>query len=214
MPVFSETARPAVAIVQPFPCSTDHAAFGLMDPTHAGFVHTSWWFKHQPTKLRPKEKRFEPIELGFRMVRHALPPQNLVYKLLGRHVETEISYQLPGLRIEEVHGDRHAVVGLTAITPITDEATEVHQMFWASPGWVAPLAPLIRPFMHTFLGQDRDVVVRQREGLVHKPRLMLINDADTQARWWMRVKDEWIAAQTQGRAFVNPLEPKTLRWRS
>jgi hypothetical protein len=30
----------------------------------------------------------------------------------------------------------------------------------------------------------------------------------------MRVKDEWIAAQGAGRAFVNPLEPKTLRWRS
>jgi hypothetical protein len=30
----------------------------------------------------------------------------------------------------------------------------------------------------------------------------------------MRVKDEWIAAQAQGRPFVNPLEAKTLRWRS
>jgi hypothetical protein len=68
--------------------------------------------------------------------------------------------------------------------------------------------------MHTFLDQDRQVVVKQREGLVHQPRLMLINDADTQARWWMRVKDEWIAAQSEGRPFVNPLEPKTLRWRS
>ena len=178
MPVFSDDARPAAAIMQPFPCSTDHAAFGLMDPTHAGFVHTSWWFKHQATKLRPKEKQFEPIELGWRMVRHRLPPQNLIYKLLGRHVETEISYKLPGLRIEEVHGDRHAVVGLTAITPITDEATEVHQIFWASPGWVAPLAPLIRPFMHTFLDQDRQVVVKQREGLVHKPAA----DADQRCR--------------------------------
>jgi len=214
VPVFSDATEPAAAIMLPFPCSTDHAAFGLMDPTHAGFVHTSWWFKHQPRKLRPKEKQFEPIELGWRMVRHPLPPQNLVYKLLGRHVETEISYKLPGLRIEEVHGDRHAVVGLTAITPISDEATEVHQIFWASAGWVAPLAPLLKPFMHTFLDQDRQVVVKQREGLVHKPRLMLINDADTQARWWMRVKDEWIAAQGEGRPFVNPLEPKTLRWRS
>src|SRR5262249_14645115 len=85
---------------------------------------------------------------------------------------------------------------------------------WASPGWVAPLAPLLKPFMHTFLDQDRQVVVKQREGLVHRPRLMLINDADTQARWWMRVKDEWIAAQSEGRPFVNPLEPKTLRCRS
>jgi phenylpropionate dioxygenase-like ring-hydroxylating dioxygenase large terminal subunit len=214
VPVFADGAVPVAAIMQPFPCSTDHAAFGLMDPTHAAFVHTSRWFKHQATKLRPKEKQFEPIELGFRMVRHPLPPQNLVYKLLGRHVETEISYQLPGLRIEEVHGDRYSVVGLTAITPITDETTEVHQVFWSTAGWMRQLAPLMKPFMHTFLGQDRDVVVKQREGLVHNPRLMLINDADTQARWWMRVKDEWIAAQRQGRAFVNPLEPKLLRWRS
>jgi phenylpropionate dioxygenase-like ring-hydroxylating dioxygenase large terminal subunit len=214
IPAFPEEARPAAAIMLPFPCSTDHAAFGLMDPTHAAFVHTSWWFKHKATKLRPKEKTFEPIELGWRMLRHPLPPQNLVYRLLGRKVETEISYQLPGLRIEEVNGERHAVVGLTAITPITDETTEVHQIFWASPRWVALVSPVLKVFMRIFLDQDRQVVVRQREGLLHRPRLMLINDADTQARWWMRVKDEWLAAQAQGRPFVNPLEPKTLRWRS
>jgi phenylpropionate dioxygenase-like ring-hydroxylating dioxygenase large terminal subunit len=214
MPAFADDARPLAAIMQPFPCSTDHAAFSLMDPTHAPFVHTSWWFKKQATTLRPKEKQFEPIELGWRMVRHPLPPQNLVYKLLGDNVETEISYQLPGLRIEETHGDRHSVVGLTAITPVTDETTEVHHIFWVSARWAALFVPIIRPFMHIFLGQDRKVAARQHEGLVHRPRLMLINDADTQARWWMRVKDEWIAAQAQGRAFVNPIEPKTLRWRS
>jgi phenylpropionate dioxygenase-like ring-hydroxylating dioxygenase large terminal subunit len=214
IPVFSEAAKPAAAIMLPFPCSTDHAAFGLMDPTHAAFVHTSWWFKRQATKLRAKEKAFEPTALGWRMVRHPLPPQNLVYKLLGRDVETEISYQLPGLRIEEVHGSRHTVVGLTAITPITDATTEVHQVFWASAPWVDWLSPLLKPFMRTFLDQDRQVVVRQREGLVHHPRLMLINDADTQARWWMRIKEEWIAAAAQNRPFVNPLEAKTLRWRS
>ncbi len=161
-----------------------------------------------------KEKAFEPIELGWRMVRHRLPPQTLAYKLLGRYVETEISYKLPGLRIEEVHGDRRAVVGLTAITPITDEDTEVYQIFWASSAWASLLSPLLKVFMRIFLNQDRQVVVWQREGLVHRPRLMLINDADTQARWWMRIKDEWLAAQAQGRPFVNPLEAKTLRWRS
>jgi phenylpropionate dioxygenase-like ring-hydroxylating dioxygenase large terminal subunit len=214
MPVFSDEMQPAAAIMLPFPCSTDHAAFGLMDPTHAAFVHTSWWFKHRATMLRPKQKEFEPIEFGWRMVRHRLPPQNLAYKLLGQDVETEISYKLPGLRIEEVHGSRHAVVGLTAITPITDERTEVHQIFWASSRWVAMASPVLKIFMRIFLDQDRQVVVRQREGLVHRPKLMLINDADTQARWWMRVKEEWLAAQAQGRPFVNPLEPKTLRWRS
>ena len=106
------------------------------------------------------------------------------------------------------------MVGLTAITPVTADRTEVHQIFWASAGWASLLSPLIKPFMHTFLGQDRRVVVRQQEGLAYEPRLMLINDADTQARWWMRIKEEWIAAQAQDRAFVNPLEPRTLRWRS
>jgi hypothetical protein len=105
-------------------------------------------------------------------------------------------------------------VGLTAITPVTDEATEVHQFFWATPAWLDALKPLARKLMRIFLDQDRRVVVLQREGLLHGPRLMLINDADTQARWWMRLKDEWKAAQEERRAFVNPLAPMTLRWRS
>ena len=214
MPHFADDVAPTLGIMLPFPCSTDHAAFGLMDPTHAAFVHTSWWFKKDATKLRPKEKHFEPSELGWRMVRHKLPPQNLVYKLLGKDVETEISYRLPGLRIEEVHGDRHAVVGLTAITPVTDEETEVWQFFWTTPAWVPILRPLAQRLMTIFLDQDRRVVVQQREGLVHKPRLMLINDADTQARWWMRVKDEWKGAQAENRPFANPLVPRSLRWRS
>ena len=141
MPVFSDAARrrpPSCSRFPARPTTPPSASWTRPMPascTRRGGSST------QATKLRPKEKQFEPIELGWRMVRHPLPPQNLVYKLLGRNVETEISYQLPGLRIEEVHGDRHAVVGLTAITPITDEATEVHQIFWASPRWVAPLSP-------------------------------------------------------------------------
>ena len=214
LPVFAEDVRPSLAIRMHFACSTDHAAFGLMDPTHAAYVHTSWWFKKQARKLRPKEKAFEPSELGWKMVRHDLPPQNLVYKLLGKNVSTEITYRLPGLRIEEVRGDRHAVVGLTAITPITDEATEVHQMFWTTPGWVRPLRPLAHKLMRTFLDQDRVVVVRQREGLMTAPKVMLINDADTQARWWMHVKDEWANATKEGRPFQNPLKARTLRWMS
>jgi len=161
----------------------------------------------------PKEKQFEPIDLGWRMVRHELPPQNLAYKLFGRKVgpRSPTSCRACASRrsTRAPHRGRP-----DRNHPITDETTEVHQIFWATPRWFAPLAPLLKPFMHTFLGQDRHVVVQQREGLVHKPKLMLINDADTQARWWMRVKDEWIAAERAGRAFVNPLEPKTLRWRS
>jgi phenylpropionate dioxygenase-like ring-hydroxylating dioxygenase large terminal subunit len=215
VPVFQASDAPKLHIMLPFDCSTDHAAFGLMDPAHAAYVHTSWWFKKEATRLRPKEKQFEPSELGWRMVRHPLPPQNTVYKVFfGPNATTEISYRLPGLRFEEIQGERQAAVGLTALTPITEETTEVHQMFWATHGWSRPVAPLLRRLMVSFLDQDRRVAAQQREGLVHHPRLMLVNDANTQARWWMHIKEEWQAAQREGRAFANPLEPRTLRWRS
>jgi phenylpropionate dioxygenase-like ring-hydroxylating dioxygenase large terminal subunit len=100
LPVFADDVGPTLAIKMHFACSADHAAFGLMDPTHAAYVHTSWWFKKQGSKLRPKEKAFEPstrLEDGAPRLAAAEP----VYKP-GKNVSTEISYRLPGLRIEEV----------------------------------------------------------------------------------------------------------------
>ena len=111
-------------------------------------------------------------------------------------------------------GSKAGVVALTAMTPIDEERTEVHQIFWTSLGWLRWAGPLVRHLMRVFLDQDRRVVVRQREGLLHDPKLMLINDADTQARWWSRVKAEWRDALAAGRPFNNPLKPQTLRWRS
>ncbi|MEP3279582.1 MAG: aromatic ring-hydroxylating dioxygenase subunit alpha [Stappiaceae bacterium] len=214
MPDFPAEVGPRVHIMQPFICSVDHAALGLMDPTHAAFVHTSWWFKKNATKLRPKEKQFEPADLGFKMARHALPPQNLAYKALGNNVTTEIIYKLPGLRIEHIKGDKHSVVGLTTITPISEDETEVRQMFWATMNWVGLFKPLVRRLMNVFLGQDRRVVIQQREGLEYDPKLMLINDADTQGRWWMQLKREWADSQSENRDFQTPVKARLLRWMS
>lgn len=213
VPGFENTA-PNVSLVSPFPCHTDHAAFGLMDPTHAAFVHVSWWWKRKAHRLRHKEKHFEPSPLGWRMKRHPVPATNQAYRLLGKNISTEIIYALPGLRTEVVESDRHRVVSLTAITPIDDRTTEVHQSLYWTMKWVAPLTPLVKRLARTFLEQDRRVVVLQQEGLAHDPKLMLIDDADTQAKWYARTKREWLAAQADGRPFENPLEAATLRWRS
>ncbi|MDX1578416.1 MAG: aromatic ring-hydroxylating dioxygenase subunit alpha [Gemmatimonadota bacterium] len=205
---------PRIAFSMDFPCSADHAAFGLMDPTHAAFVHTSWWWKKDAHLLRRKEKSFEPAPLGWRMVRHELPPEHRLYKLLGNPVTTEIAYRLPGVRIEHIRGVKHTALSLTAITPITETETEVHQcLYWTLP-FLGILTPVLRRLARRFLKQDRDVVVRQQEGLAHDPALMLIDDADTQAKWYARLKREWIAAEEEGRPFENPLEPATLRWMS
>ena len=182
-----------------FACSTDHAAFGLMDPTHAAYVHTSWWFKRQAPSQHREEKSFEPAGLGCKMARHVIPPTRLIYKLLGKNVSTEITYRLPGIRIEEVHGDKHSLVGLTAMTPITDEATEVHQMFWTTPAWVKPLAPIVgEAGAHLPRPGPRRRRPASARAWSTEPKVMLINDANTQARWWMHVKDEWVESR-QGR---------------
>jgi len=46
------------------------------------------------------------------------------------------------------------------------------------------------------------------------PVLSLIDDADTQARWYYRLKAEYARAKRDGREFVNPVQDRVLRWRS
>jgi hypothetical protein len=42
----------------------------------------------------------------------------------------------------------------------------------------------------------------------------LVQDADTQTRWYYRLKREALAAQNEARAPQNPIAPVTLSWRS
>jgi phenylpropionate dioxygenase-like ring-hydroxylating dioxygenase large terminal subunit len=79
---------------------------------------------------------------------------------------------------------------------------------------LAPFKPLAQHVARVFLGQDRQMVTLQKEGLKHNPRLMLIQDADLPAIWYYRLKKEWSEAATAGRPFVNPVQEATLRWRS
>lgn len=202
-----------IAETMEFPSDVDHAVVGLMDPAHGPFVHRSWWWRSRAS-IHEKEKRFEPSHLGFRMLRHRPSSNSRAYRVLGGAPETEISFQLPGVRIEHVRTGKHVFCGLTAVTPITDRRTQVnHVIYWSMP-WLSVLKPLIRPFARAFLNQDRRVVARQQEGLAHDPKLMLINDADMQARWYYRLKTAFEDAQKNGVEFENPVEAATLRWRS
>ena len=54
----------------------------------------------------------------------------------------------------------------------------------------------------------------QNQGLKYDPVLIWIDDADRQARWYHALKREWAASRREGRPFVNPVEPATLRWTS
>jgi phenylpropionate dioxygenase-like ring-hydroxylating dioxygenase large terminal subunit len=196
-----------------FPCAIDHAVVGLMDPAHGPFVHRAWWWRSRRS-IHEKAKSFAAAPFGFTMLRHAPSANSNAYRLLGGKPETEITFRLPSIRIEQIRTGRHAVVNLTAVTPLGPGESEInHAIYWTLP-WLGLLKPLLRPYVRAFLRQDRDIMVLQQQGLRHDPPLLLINDADTQAKWYHRLKNEYARARAENRPFVNPVKDRVLRWRS
>ncbi len=207
-----DNPKPRWSVSQTFHCPVDHAVIGLMDPAHAAYVHAHWYWRH---KTKAKEKHYAPLPTGFAMTRHQ--PSKPAYQLLGAEVTTEITFELPSTRFENVEGKlfgrRFKVVSLTLCTPIDAEATQVTQiMYW--PAWVGFIRPFFMIFGAAFLGDDRRMVELQRQGLKFNPRLMLIQDADQPAIWYHRVKKAWAESVASRTPFTNPVEEKTLRWRS
>jgi len=208
-----EGQLPKLAVSMMFDGDFDHAAVGLMDPSHGPYVHNAWFWRKAP---RDKEKHFEPSPWGFTMTRHRPASNSRAYRVLGdpRQLTTEIVFRLPGVRWEITRTDRHVMCNFTTITPVTEGATEInHLIYWTSP-YLAPLRLLGRPIARAFLKQDREIVRRQREGLKYEPQLMLLGDPDVPARWYYRLKNEFVRAREEARPFENPVRERTLRWRS
>ena len=194
-------------------CHVDHAVTGLMDPAHGPYVHAQWWWRSQHS-AHEKSKAFEPRPMGFSMVAHTPSSNSFAYRLLGGTPETEIAFRLPGIRTEHIRAGSRQVLSFTAVTPETETATRIRQVFFTDHPVAYALRPLVRAAARRFLRQDARMVDLQRTGLAYAPRLMLIDDADTQAKWYYQLKREWAASRAQGRDFLNPVKPRTLRWRS
>ncbi len=206
-------AAPRLVETVSFAAAIDHAVVGLMDPAHGPFVHRAWWWRSRHS-IQAKTKAFAPSPWGFTMSRHAPSVNSRAYRLLGGAPETEIVFRLPSVRVEHIRAGRHLVGNLTAITPIDDRTTEInHCIYWTSP-WLGVLKPLLRPYVRAFLQQDRAIMERQQQGLRFGPPLMLIDDADTQAKWYYRLKREYRRARAENRPFENPIKPRVLEWRS
>jgi len=207
-------AQPKLTVEMDFACHVDQAVIGLMDPAHGPFVHTSWWWRPH-RQMQVKEKSFEPAPLGFRMKRHQPASNSRAYYLfLGGQPETEITFRLPGVRVEHIRAGRHQVAQVTAVTPIDEKTTRInHAIYWTVP-WLDALKPVLRQIAHRFIDQDRMIVEKQQRGLKHRQPMMLVKDADTLARWYFGLKKEFALAAAEGRAFRNPVTDTTLRWRS
>jgi phenylpropionate dioxygenase-like ring-hydroxylating dioxygenase large terminal subunit len=194
-------------------CGLDNAVISLVDPAHGPYVHESW-FWHGRATAREKIKDYRPSLYGFTMVPHATSANYRAYRLLGGKPETEIVFQLPGVRIERTRAGRNLVVNMTAMTPLEDGLVEMnHTIYWTMP-WLTPLVPLFDPFIRRFVGQDKTALENQQRGLAHAAPMLLVNDADTPLKWYFRLKREFAAARREGRDFVNPVTARTLRWRT
>jgi phenylpropionate dioxygenase-like ring-hydroxylating dioxygenase large terminal subunit len=206
-------ARPRFVEAQMFPCELDHAVVGLMDPAHGPFVHNSWWWRTEGS-MHAKEKRHAPSLRGFTMVAHKPSSNSFLYKILGGELSTEIRFELPGLRFEHIKAGRNDVLGFTSVTPIDHDHTLVTQVFYWTAPWLNLVRPFFRPFARAFLGQDCKIVELQNEGLKFDPPQMLIQDADVPALWYLRLKKAWAESVAGGTPFENPVQERTLRWRS
>lgn len=213
MKAFGRDVKPKLNFIVNFPCHVDHAVIGLMDPAHGPYVHKSWFWRSEKSMLE-KKKKFAPVDFGFSMVRHQPSKNSKAYKLLGGVPTTEITFTLPCVRIEHVEVGSRNFYSFTALTPVDDKNTRVTQLvYWDIP-WLSLLKPAVKKFGHVFLGQDMDAVTKQQEGLRYDPSLMLIKDADTQAKWYYALKTEYHEHLEQNREFKHPVKETELRWRS
>ncbi len=146
------------------------------------------------------------------MVRHPPSSNSRAYRLLGGAPLTEITFRLPGFRWEHIEVGRRQVLSLTCLTPIDEEHTAVTQILWSDHPVFALAGPFVRAGARRFLAQDAAMVDLQNAGLRHDPPLLWIDDADRQAKWYQALKKEWRASRREGRPFVNPIEPVTLKW--
>lgn len=215
--VFSEKYEKNI-ISRPLKCDMDHGIVGLMDPAHGPFVHQSWWWRSRKS-IYEKEKKFEPITNGFRMSTHKPSNNSAAYKLLNIYNEpitTTIDFTLPNRRLEQVRCGKYWFSSQAIVTPITDKECRLDFVAaWNILNGVPFVKTIYRFFANKFIGQDQQIMEKQSVGLRDDPTLMLIDDADTQAKWYYQLKAAYLKSQLNGNDMEHPIkEPVTLRWRS
>ncbi|REJ79428.1 MAG: aromatic ring-hydroxylating dioxygenase subunit alpha [Acidobacteria bacterium] len=199
-------------------CEMDHGIIGLMDPAHGPFVHQAWWWRTGKS-IHEKEKRFEPIDYGFRMSAHNPSSNSAAYKLLkiyGEPITTTIDFVLPNRRIEKIRSGKFWYSSLAVVTPVDELETRLDFVAaWNVFRGVPFLKSIQRYFGSKFIDQDKRIMEKQAAGLRDRPNLMLIDGADTPAKWYFQLKNAYQKSVEEGTEFENPIhEPVTLRWRS
>ena len=218
LPTFSKNYQLA-HLWADLPCGVDQAIIGLMDPAHGPFVHRAWWWRSRRS-IREKQKQFEPIPDGFRMSPHAPSANSAPYKILklltGEPATTMIDFVLPNQRFEQIRAGRYWLSSRTTVTPIRSDLCRLDFCAaWNILTWFPVVSFIIHVFGPRFIRQDTQVIEKQALGLKYEDRMMLVDDADRQARWYFELKAAYLESRRTGAQIKNPLEnPVMLRWRS
>ncbi|MBL8081776.1 MAG: aromatic ring-hydroxylating dioxygenase subunit alpha [Candidatus Obscuribacter sp.] len=199
------------------PTHIDYAVAALIDTAHVPYVHKSWWWRSAKS-VKEKTKTYVPSGTGWTMVKHQPSKHSLAFKLIGKYLETEISFRLPGCRREYLtFNGTTFLAGITTLTPVDETHTELnHTTYWTLPIPKIVANPVLDYFVTTFLKQDQTLALMQ-ENIInkYKPRLiMTIKDAGTPGHWYFLLKKEWNAATSEKRPFVNPIKETKLRWKT
>jgi phenylpropionate dioxygenase-like ring-hydroxylating dioxygenase large terminal subunit len=217
LPTFSPRYRMAHLSAE-LPLSIDHGVIGLMDPAHGPFVHQAWWWRTRHS-IHEKQKRFEPIPLGFRMSPHSPSSNSAPYRLLRRRhgeLTTTIDFVLPNMRFEQIRAGDLWFSSRAVVTPVRRDHCRIDFCAaWNLFPWLPFTPTLLKLFGRKFIDQDRRTMEQQAEGLRYAPNLMLIDDADRPAKWYFALKQNYLESQRTGAPMKHPLDgPVTLHWRS
>jgi len=218
LPTFSQHYKIA-HLAADLPCNVDHGIIGLMDPAHGPFVHQAWWWRTRRS-IRDKAKQFEPIPNGFRMSAHAPSANSAPYKILklitGEPATTMIDFVLPNQRFEQIRAGKYWLSSRTTVTPIRHDLCRLDFVAaWNILPWFPIVSFIIRVLGPRFIRQDTTVIEKQGLGLKYEDRMMLVDDADRQARWYFELKAAHLESQRTGQPMHHPVAgPVTLRWRS
>lgn len=201
------------------PCNVDHGIIGLMDPAHGPFVHQAWWWRTRRS-IRDKAKQFEPIPNGFRMSPHAPSANSAPYQILkfitGEPATTTIDFVLPNQRFEQIRAGKYWLSSRTTVTPIRHDLCRLDFVAaWNILPWFPVVSFIIHVLGPRFIRQDTEVIKKQALGLRYGDRMMLVDDADRQARWYFELKAAYFESQRTGSPMQHPMAgPVTLQWRS
>ena len=218
LPKFSEKYHIAHLSAE-MPVSVDHGIIGLMDPAHGPFVHQAWWWRSR-LSIHEKQKAFEPIPSGFRMNAHTPSSNSAPYKLLkalyGAPVTTTIDFVLPNMRFEQTRCGRAWFSSRATVTPVRRDVCRLDFCAaWNVTPWGTLMGAGLRVFGPRFIRQDTQTMAKQSMGLKHRPKLMLIDDADRPAKWYFALKAAYLESRRTGAPMVHPMYgPVTLHWRS